>query len=96
MSTLSQFASGGVKSVQRGITSSTSGALTNVTVSAVNLSKAFVSSSCRSGSMVAPDNTYISASVHVSLTSSTNLQISTPPETVGAVPIVSWEIVESY
>lgn len=85
---------GGIKSVQRGTaavgTSDSPGR--NVTISAVNLSKAFVTTSFYN-----PNGRFVSA--HVRLTTSTNLFIQAPQDVFGDGYMfhdVAWEVVEFF
>lgn len=91
MSTLSQFAGGGVKSIQRGTIVGTGVA----TISAVDPAKSFISSSCRSGY-----STYGSGAVahtsSIELTSPTQVSASNIYFGSGQNSIISWEVIELY
>jgi len=92
MSTLSQFAGGGLKSVQRGVTTlSTIGTATNVTITSVNLSKSFICLSVKDGL----DTSGVTRLAGATLTSSTNLQFN-PTYTGNAAAVAYWEVVEFY
>ena len=99
MSTLSSIYGGGIKSIQRGSTLITAGTLTtNVTISAVDLSKTFVSSSCQNGTAGPTSSNRGDFAAGGTLTSTTNLRVtrgglygSTASSTPGSF---EWEVVE--
>jgi hypothetical protein len=92
MSTLSQFAAGGVKSVQRGVIQLATNVSTNTaTISSVNTNKSFISFLGQSTSSLANYDAY---PTHLELTSSTEIT-ATRNFTNGAVT-VSYEVIEFY
>lgn len=94
MSVLSQFAAGGIKSVQRGIVTPTT-ANQNVTIpSAVNVNKAFLSVSVKSGAGTSAGY-YVAITALALLVNSTTIQIQTGL-TPAVFPTLAWEIVEFY
>jgi hypothetical protein len=97
MSTLSQFAGGGIKSVQRGTTSVTT--TSTVTISSVDTSKSVVIATVKSGT-----NRYVTVDAWWACTASTALTNSTTITlTNGAYSTsthgtsdVAWQVVEYY
>ena len=79
MSNLTDFAGGGIKSIQRGQTVTTTS--TSITIAAVDTNKAFVSSS---------SNDFNGRGSAVGLTSSTTLLITAPGTTITTY----WEVIE--
>lgn len=78
---------GGIKSVQRGLTNVANSATTNVTISSVNMNKAYANLLNNNGDGGAYYHRYIR------LTSATNLEIyNGEPST----RIISWEVIEFY
>lgn len=98
MSNLNQFF-GVIKSIQRGVTSATDSAVTDITISSVDTAKSFVSASNTGGryrQAAAPTGAY-GISAGATLTSSTNLRLgSVSIGDSGAVPVVNWEVIEYY
>ena len=93
MSTLSQFAAGGIKSIQRG-TISVSG-LNAATITAVNTAKTMLNfCGCSSGLLAANTNAAVLA--RIELTSGTQVTVSGPGALGGYAPIVSYEVIEYF
>lgn len=97
--TLFGFASTQVKSIQRGLTTTTVTSFpTNVTIAAVNTAKAFV----RANGRAQTDRVYNGGGITARLTSSTNLELDSGfTYTIDMSPyigaaIVSWEVIEFY
>lgn len=84
---LSNSFGGGIKPIQRGSNSNSAAGIVNVTISEVNLAKAFVISSWRSGNTGA-------SGVAASLTSSTNLKLNFGAGASGVAVEVEWQVVE--
>lgn len=82
---------GGVKNVQRGLATLPADTTTtlNVTISAVNLSKSFVTISQNGSS-----NSALAQFAYGRLTSTTNLEITRATNSI--VTNVAWEVIESY
>lgn len=89
---------GGIKSVQRGVTATSKTAVTNVTLTAVNLSKCFLSIN-QSGGQTSDGTIIIGSFSRANLTSTTNLQFSVCDivnVTYTTPPTVAWEVIEFY
>lgn len=91
MSTLSQFAAGGIKSIQRGIITM-SGTSTTATISSVDVNKAFVSYLGQSTGTTSTDPTRYRA--RLALTSSTQVT-ATIGSSIGNSTL-SYEVIEFY
>lgn len=94
MSTFSELFGGGapaspIKSIQRGTATVASNATTNVTISAVNLSKSLVIVNAGPSS----GGTYMFATLPAVLTSSTNLKLQRY-DTASLSMTVEWQVVE--
>lgn len=97
MSTLSQFAGGGVKSVQRG-----TAVAGNIAISPVNTAKSVVIATVSNGSVQYKDglnaNAYYGGSARVELANTQFITI-TYASTIGTFvtsPIVAWQVIEYY
>lgn len=78
-----------IKTIQRGVT--TCGSATNVTISAVDLSKTIVNISCTAGGVASNYSGLGSVTATATLTNTTNLLLSS----YGALGTsVAWEVVE--
>jgi len=87
MSLLSQFAGGGIKSIQRGTMNVISSLTTNATISSVVVGKTELRLLGFSGNA--------SDSVRIALTSATNIQATKDNAGAGATTL-SWELTEFY
>lgn len=110
MSTLTQFisgggsgSSGGIKSVQRGTTALNAGtAVTvNTTITAVNLAKSFVTSSCQASAVSVADGlgglSYFIPTGAAFLTTTTNIACkSSAASNAGSAVEVYWEVIEFF
>lgn len=94
MSTISQFGGGGIKSIQRGVITITSGNTTaTATITAVDTSKTelrFLGGSGTDGAGA------VSNIPRVALTNSTTITATTGFATSGSGSFVSWELTEYY
>ena len=77
-----------IKSIQRGLTQNQSTYTVNVTITSVDMSKSFVSSSTTNGYS---NNGNLSETASVRLTSSTNLQFA--GDATGVIN-TTWEVIE--
>jgi len=94
MSTLSQFAAGGIKSIQRGtISSVVLSSSTTATITAVNTTKTILNyCGCSTGSSGS-----ISDVVRIALTSSTTITLTPRAAIAWSVPpVVSYEVIEYF
>jgi hypothetical protein len=93
MSTLSQFAAGGIKSIQRGtITVSTTA---TATITAVNTAKTMLNfCGCSSGILGASSSVALLA--RIALTSGTQVTASGLSAFPNYTPIVSYEVIEYF
>ena len=81
-----------IKSIQRGQTIIPEGGTTNVTITAVDLDKTFISTSM---GMFRASSTTRAGSIYVYLTSTTNLAVTTVSEgPTTSDDYVGWEVIE--
>ena len=93
MSTLSQFAGGGVKSVQRGtITILSSVNIGTATISSVNVNKTMINFLGLTENTIVSSNNYLA---RIELTNATTVT-ATRVSAGGGTTIVSYEVIEFY
>lgn len=88
---------GGIKSVQRGVTAVSGAGPINVTISAVNLAKAFVVSNTPGSGVYLPGSASYAINRNAArLTSATNLAIAGTKDSPGVPTECFWEVVEFF
>jgi hypothetical protein len=93
MSTLSQFAGSGIKSIQRGTTTANSASQV-ATISAVDLTKSIVIATYRNGYYLSSSINW-SVSASAALTSATALTV-TRNSAATAMPVLDWQVIEYF
>lgn len=93
MSSLLQF-SGGVKSVQRGVTGSGT-ANVDVTITSVNMNKSFISQGSTGGYSTLVGSNYVGCSTSAYLLNATTVRVNAQG-IAGSTITTCWEVIEFY